>query len=103
MPQNFWKHTLIISIFVITFTYMLPNTYDNDPIIQVSKKSSDITLQDVEDAALSSQIFFQTRQGWKRVCNFLVIQDYLSYILGLFFLSLNRREKYPFPYIRCRV
>ncbi len=63
MPQNFWKHILIISIFVITFTYMLPNTYDNDPIVQVSKKSSDsldIAFQDVEDKALSSEISFNS-------------------------------------------
>ena len=63
MPQNFWKHILIISIFVITFTYMLPNTYDNDPIVQVSKKSSDsldIVFQDVEDKALSSEISFNS-------------------------------------------
>ena len=63
MPKNFWKHILIISIFVITFTYMLPNTYDNDPIVQVSKKSSDsldIVFQDVEDKALSSEISFNS-------------------------------------------
>jgi preprotein translocase subunit SecD len=63
VPQNFWKHILIISIFVITFTYMLPNTYDNDPIVQVSKKSSDsldIAFQDVEDKALSSEISFNS-------------------------------------------
>ncbi len=63
MPQNFWKHILIISIFVITFTYMLPNTYDNDPIVQVSKKSSDsldIAFQDVEDKASSSEISFNS-------------------------------------------
>ena len=63
MTQNFWKHILIISIFVITFTYMLPNTYDNDPIVQVSKKSSDsldIAFQDVEDKALSSEISFNS-------------------------------------------
>ena len=63
MSQNFWKHILIISIFVITFTYMLPNTYDNDPIVQVSKKSSDsldIAFQDVEDKALSSEISFNS-------------------------------------------
>ena len=63
MPQNFWKHILIISIFVITFTYMLPNTYDNDPIVQVSKKSSDsldIAFQEVEDKALSSEISFNS-------------------------------------------
>ena len=63
MPQNFWKHILIISIFVITFTYMLPNTYDNDPIVQVSKKSSDsldIVFQDVEDKASSSEISFNS-------------------------------------------
>ena len=63
MPQNFWKHILIISIFVITFTYMLPNTYDNDPIVQVSKKSSDsldIAFQDVEDKALSSKYLFNS-------------------------------------------
>ena len=63
MSQNFWKHILIISIFVITFTYMLPNTYDNDPIVQVSKKSSDsldIVFQDVEDKALSSEISFNS-------------------------------------------
>ena len=42
---------------------MLPNTYDNDPIVQVSKKSSDsldIVFQDVEDKALSSEIFFNS-------------------------------------------
>ena len=63
MSQNFWKHILIISIFVITFTYMLPNTYDNDPIVQVSKKSSDsldIAFQDVEDKAISSEISFNS-------------------------------------------
>ena len=42
---------------------MLPNTYDNDPIVQVSKKSSDsldIAFQDVEDKALSSEISFNS-------------------------------------------
>jgi len=42
---------------------MLPNTYDNDPIVQVSKKSSDsleIAFQDVENTALSSKIQFNS-------------------------------------------
>jgi preprotein translocase subunit SecD len=107
VPQNFWKHILIISIFVITFTYMLPNTYDNDPIVQVSKKSSDsldIAFQDVEDKALSSEISFNSLEKsdssivirFKDEENQIIMREFLYQELDKdYTVALNTAPKIP--------